>query len=70
MSTKPKSKNTKLKFRCPCCNSEEVTVALVQSFMANIMEHYCFSYKPQDSDAPAGCTECNWQGTRADLKTN
>ena len=54
--------------RCPECNSDQVTVAHIQKFMANAHEHYCHSVKVRDPDSPAGCLDCNWHGEREQLK--
>jgi hypothetical protein len=53
--------------RCPSCNSDKVTLEYQQKVMANTWEHYCHSMKPQDSDSPAGCLECDWTGQHKDL---
>lgn len=56
------------KLICPECGSDEVTVAHIQKFMANTGNHWCHSVKTQDSDSPAGCLVCNWEGERHQLK--
>ena len=38
-----------------------------QRFMVNTMGHYCHSMKTQDSNSPATCLKCNWNGLRQDL---
>jgi len=53
---------------CPKCGSDQVTVEHVQTFMANTLEHYCHSIKTHDSYSPASCLDCQWEGTRANLK--
>jgi predicted Zn-ribbon and HTH transcriptional regulator len=53
---------------CPECESEEVTVAEIQRFMVNTNEHWCFSVKAHDSNAPARCIDCAWEGERKELK--
>lgn len=52
---------------CPDCGSVEVTVTAEQMFMANTDEHWCHSFKTQDSYAKAGCLGCSWEGFRRDL---
>jgi len=52
---------------CPQCDSAEVTLAHVQTFMANTLEHYCHSVKVQDSDSPARCLICGWVGRHEQL---
>jgi hypothetical protein len=52
---------------CPACKSGEVTVAHIQLFMANSGDHYCHSVKTQDSDSPALCLHCRWEGQRHQL---
>ena len=54
-------------FKCPKCQSERVTVAHVQSFMANTGEHFCHSIKTQDADSPSYCIDCGWEGERQNL---
>jgi len=53
--------------RCPECMSEQVTLQYWQTFMANTMEHYCHSMKPQDDDSPSSCLDCQWTGLHRDL---
>lgn len=52
---------------CPNCDSIEVTVAHLQTFMANTGEHYCHSIKTQDSESPSTCLDCGWEGERKHL---
>ena len=52
---------------CPACGSDKVTVAHVQTFMVNTLEHYCHSMKTQDSDSPSRCLDCGWTGERQHL---
>lgn len=52
---------------CPECGSGQVTVAHIQTFMANTSEHYCHSVKTQDNDSPSMCLDCDWQGVRKNL---
>jgi hypothetical protein len=47
--------------------SERVTLQYWQTFMANTMEHYCHSMKPQDDDSPSRCLDCEWTGLHRDL---
>jgi hypothetical protein len=56
-----------MKYLCPQCESEEVTLAHVQLFMANTLDHYCHSTKTQDSDSPASCLDCDWSGRHDQL---
>lgn len=58
---------TKPLYTCPECGSDRVTLAHIQTFMANTLEHYCHSVKVQDSDAPARCLDCPWSGQRHHL---
>lgn len=53
---------------CPECGSGKVFSTSEQMFMVNTFEMYCESVKPHDSDAQAGCLECNWRGRRDQLK--
>jgi hypothetical protein len=54
--------------QCPDCNSDRVTLAHIQTFMANTLEHYCHSVKVQDSDSPSRCLECDWRGQHDQLQ--
>ena len=56
-----------LKYQCPYCNSEQVTLAHIQTFMANTLEHYCHSMKVQDFDSPSMCLDCEWTGRHDQL---
>lgn len=51
-----------MKLTCPNCGSERVTLAHIQTFMANTLEHYCHSVKVQDNNSPARCIDCDWKG--------
>ncbi len=51
-----------MKLTCPICGSDRVTLAHIQTFMANTLEHYCHSVKVQDNDSPAHCIDCGWNG--------
>jgi len=53
--------------KCPKCGGHEVTLAHEQLFMANSGAHYCHSVKIHDSNAKAGCLECQWHGHRNQL---
>ena len=53
---------------CPECGSDRVTTEHHQMFMVNGGDHYCHSVKPQDTDSPATCLTCRWEGERGDLK--
>jgi transcription elongation factor Elf1 len=64
---KPKKQHQEV-FSCPSCGSREVTTAHIQTFMVNTGEHYCHSVKTQDSDSPAFCLDCQWEGQRKDLE--
>lgn len=55
------------KYTCPECESEEVTLAHIQKFMANSGDHYCHSVKTHDYDSPADCLDCDWSGYRHEL---
>jgi len=55
-------------FKCPECDSTEVTVTAEQMFMVNTGDHYCHSVKTQDSNAKASCLDCNWIGERSQLQ--
>ena len=55
-------------YHCPECGSPEVFSTHEQAFMVNTNDHYCHMVKAYDSDAKAGCTECNWRGERQHLK--
>ena len=55
-------------FKCPECDSLKVTVTAEQKFMVNSGEHYCHSVKTQDHNAKTTCLDCNWIGTRQQLK--
>lgn len=57
-----------MKYHCPECDSEKVTLTYEQKFMANTMEHYCHSVKVQDSDSKSDCLDCNWTGQHYQLK--
>lgn len=59
--------NDLTRFRCPECGSDRVTVSHVQLFMVNTGEHFCHSIKTQDSNSPALCLDCQWEGERKDL---
>lgn len=54
--------------RCPECDSARVFSTHEQAFMVNTGEHYCHMVKAHDSDAKAGCLDCNWRGERHQLK--
>jgi hypothetical protein len=55
------------KLRCPKCMGDDVTLAHIQTFMANTLEHYCHSMKVQDSDSPSTCLDCDWTGQHYQL---
>lgn len=55
-------------YHCPGCGSEEVFSTHEQAFMVNTCDHYCHMVKAHDSDAKAGCVDCDWRGERKDLK--
>lgn len=52
---------------CPECKSERVHTAAVSRYYVNTGDHFCHSAKTHDSDSPAGCCDCDWEGIRADL---
>ena len=54
--------------RCPACGSARVFSTHEQAFMVNTGEHYCHMVKAYDSDAKAGCLDCNWRGERHQLE--
>ena len=56
-------------YSCPKCGSDRVTLAHIQMFMANTGEHYCHSVKTHDSNAPASCLDCYWDGENSQLVT-
>ena len=53
---------------CPHCNTDQVTLAHVQRFMANTQEHYCHSVKVQDPDSESTSLNCEWTGSHDQLK--
>ena len=59
---------TEPKLTCPACGSDQVTTEHHQMFMVNTQEHYCHSMKTQDSNSPATCLDCCWEGERKDLQ--
>lgn len=54
-------------YTCPQCGSDQVTTESHQMFMVNSGEHYCHSMKTGDSDSPADCLRCGWEGQRHQL---
>lgn len=54
-------------YTCPECKSDKVTTAHIQTFLVNTGEHWCHSVKTQDSDSPARCIDCSWEGERHQL---
>lgn len=58
---------TEPRYSCPECGSEEVTTEHHQRFMVNTGELYCHSVIPQDSESPANCLTCGWDGERKHL---
>ena len=61
-------KEVKAALLCPACESDRVTLAHIQEFMANTLEHYCHSVKTPDADSPARCLACDWRGQHNQLK--
>ena len=59
---------TERSYHCPECDSDRVTTEHHQVFMVNTGKHYCHSMWPQESDSPATCLDCAWEGQRKDLK--
>ena len=56
------------KLVCPECDSEDILVYSMTSYKVNKdMEYFCESVKPHDSDAPAHCMDCRWEGIRNQL---
>lgn len=56
------------KLLCPECDSEDILVYSMTSYEVNKdMEYFCESVKPHDSDAPAHCMDCQWDGVRSQL---
>lgn len=54
-------------YRCPECNSDQVTTEHHQMFMLNTGEPYCHSMKPHDLNSPATCLDCWWLGELKNL---
>ena len=55
-------------FVCPECECEDILVYSMTSWEINKnMEYFCESVKPYDSDAPAKCCSCGWDGVRNQL---
>lgn len=52
---------------CPNCYSDKVYTQHHQSFMLNSGEHYVHAMKTHDTNSPAGCIECKWNGIKEDL---
>ena len=67
MPTK-KQKKISAKYTCPDCESTEVTLTHEQSFMANTLEHCCYSVKVQDAYSRSCCLDCGWTGQHDQLK--
>lgn len=63
-------KQATLIYTCPDCSSERVTTEHHQMFMVNTGDHWCHSMKVHDSDSPATCLDCRWQGERRHLVTS
>ena len=56
------------KLICPECDSDDILVYSMTSYEVNKdIEYFCESVKPHDSDAPACCMGCNWEGIRDQL---
>lgn len=55
-------------YHCPECDSGNVFGTSEQMVMLNTHHMYCESTKPFDSDAQAGCLDCNWRGRRDQVK--
>lgn len=51
-----------MKYKCPECDSEQVTLAHTQIFMANDLKHLCYTGKVQDNDSFSTCLDCVWNG--------
>lgn len=54
-------------YHCPSCDSTEVFSTHEQAFMVNTDQHYLHMVKAHDSDAKAGCRDCDWRGQRGQL---
>ena len=55
-------------YTCPECDGEDILVYSMISYELNKdMEYFCESVKPNDSDAPAHCMSCHWEGVRNQL---
>jgi len=59
---------SKTTYHCPKCDSMEVTTEHHQMFMVNTGEHYCHRTKTYDADSRATCLDCDWVGSRYELK--
>lgn len=56
------------KYCCPECMGDDILVYSMTSYELNKdMEYFCESIKPYDSDAPASCWVCKWEGIRGQL---
>ena len=53
---------------CPECDSDNVIVRAVTSYMVNTGELYCHSVKTHDGDAKVMRLDCNWEGMRQELR--
>lgn len=61
-------KSKKKLFVCPECECEDILVYSMTSWEINKdMEYFCESVKPYDSDAPARCIDCHWDGISSQL---
>lgn len=54
--------------RCPECNSAKVLVNEVSTFFLNSGELFCHSVKAHDENATCGCYDCDWKGSKQELK--
>lgn len=61
------SKTMKKLFRCPECESPQITVTEETMFMVNTMEYLCQSVKAYDYYAKIECLQCNWVGIHEEL---
>lgn len=57
-----------IKYRCPECESDQVTCCDVQSYMSNTGDFFCHSHKTHDSGSPSTCLECWWEGSKQDTE--
>lgn len=49
-------------YQCPDCEGSNVFGTSEQMVKLNTGDMYCENVKPYDSEAKAGCLDCNWHG--------